>query len=227
MNYEELNNELFRHAVADYYYLMNNNYPEKGSLKLVGDRYKLSGDQRTILYRGISAEINAIKRSNKITTEIKGKTLTIDGYNVLFTIMNYLLGRFVFISNDRICRDAGSLHGKFREKKVFQDSINILTDFLSDKSPEKIIFFLDAPVSHSALHKNLLEEKFHQSGLHTDGNVVRSPDYEIKRVLKGIIATSDTAIINNSELPVIDLPHMILKEKFNAVLFDLNRIIDD
>lgn len=224
MNYEDLNNEFFLHAVADYYYLMNNNYPEKGSLKLVGDRYKLSGDQRTVIYRGISSHQKAVDRRKKLTPEIKEKTLVIDGYNVLFTIMNYLLGRFVFISNDGICRDAGSLHGKFREKKVFQNSIDILSDFFSDNLPEKVVVFLDSPVSQSALHKNYILDKFQHSGIKAECNVVRSPDHEIKSVSAGIIATSDTVIIDHTRLPVIDIPNRILKEKYKAVLFDLNQI---
>jgi hypothetical protein len=42
----------FTSACRDYFYLIDKNYPERGSLKIVGDRYRLSGDQRTILYRG-------------------------------------------------------------------------------------------------------------------------------------------------------------------------------
>ena len=48
-------NEFFMNACKDYAYLINRNYPERGTLKLVGDRYRLTRDQRTILYRGISS----------------------------------------------------------------------------------------------------------------------------------------------------------------------------
>jgi hypothetical protein len=50
--YGSLMSDAFINACHDYYYLLNRHFPERGVLKLVGDRYRLDGDQRTVLYRG-------------------------------------------------------------------------------------------------------------------------------------------------------------------------------
>lgn len=106
MNPELLQSDIFEHGLKDYFYLINRGYPEKGSLKLVGDRYKLSKEFRTILYRGVCSSESSANRSRKIIN-VADSELMIDGYNVLFTLLNYRLGRFVFISTDSLCRDAG------------------------------------------------------------------------------------------------------------------------
>ena len=75
MNNELLNNENFRKGALDYFYLQERKYPQKGTLKLVGDRYKLSGDQRTVLYRGISSTKCSNNRKIRLVTGIKDQNL--------------------------------------------------------------------------------------------------------------------------------------------------------
>ena len=89
-------NEDFKLACRDYFYLVDRHFPERGVLKLVGDRYRLRGDQRTVLYRGISSRMRS-----EIRTDIAGcgcfrENLIIDGYNILFTLLNYRLGKITF-----------------------------------------------------------------------------------------------------------------------------------
>ncbi len=45
--------ENFIQAIRDYNDLLNKDYPEKGIKKFVGDRYSLSGMERSVLYRGV------------------------------------------------------------------------------------------------------------------------------------------------------------------------------
>jgi len=42
-------------AVKDYFFLQNKAYPEKASVALVGDRYRLSKEERMVLFRGITS----------------------------------------------------------------------------------------------------------------------------------------------------------------------------
>jgi len=52
--------ESFKHAVKDYFFLINKKYPEKETVKLIGDRYRLTGLQRTVLFRGITSKKKAL-----------------------------------------------------------------------------------------------------------------------------------------------------------------------
>ena len=98
----------FKYAIRDYLYLLEKNYPQKGIIKLIGDRYALSGTERTMLYRGIATRENCLARKQKLALvkELKKASLYIDGYNVMITIGSYLNGNTVYISNDHILRDA-------------------------------------------------------------------------------------------------------------------------
>ena len=225
MNNELLNNENFRQGALDYFYLQDRNYPQKGTLKLVGDRYKLSGDQRTVLYRGISSSISSDSRKIRLTTDIKDKNLFIDGYNVLFTILNYRLGRLVFLSTDGILRDAGSLHGKIRNDELFYDCITLLFDLFSIKNPAYLNIFLDSPVSHSAKHKNTIDKALEQYSIKGGCQLVKSPDYEIKQNSDGIICTSDTAIIDRTKNSIADIPRAVLEKNFECKLFKIEDIL--
>ncbi len=226
MNIELLNNENFRQGALDYFYLQDRNYPQKGTLKLVGDRYKLSGDQRTVLYRCISSSISSNNREKRLTTIIQDKILYIDGYNVLFTILNYRLGRLVFISTDGILRDAGSLHGKIRNDELFYDCITLLFDYLTLKTPACLNIFLDSPVSHSAKHKSTIDKALEQYSIKGSCQLVKSPDYEIKQNSEGVICTSDTAIIDRTENLIADIPRAVLEKKFKYKLFKIKDILD-
>ena len=61
-------NEDFKLACRDYFYLVDHHFPERGVLKLVGDRYRLDGDQRTVLYRGISSRKRSDMRHNLLVS---------------------------------------------------------------------------------------------------------------------------------------------------------------
>jgi hypothetical protein len=209
-------NNLFRNACKDYAYLINRNYPEPGTLKLVGDRYRLTRDQRTVLYRGISSVEKSALRKAKMVKDIANKTLAIDGYNVLFSLLNYRLGRFVFISTDDVLRDAGSLHGRLKDEEMFMDCITILARHLSLMRPSQVDVFLDSPVSHSERHAQVITGLFQPFNLVTRCRVIRSADYGLKHLPFDVLATSDSVIIENSEAGVVDLPRIILEKQYNA-----------
>jgi hypothetical protein len=220
-----LRSEEFLDGLYDYYFLINRNYPEKGTLKLVGDRYRLNGDQRTILYRGITSEEKSNHRKKRLSGHIKDKYLLIDGYNVLFTLLNYRLGRITFISNDSIVRDAGSLHGKLREEDLFLETLDLLFDFFTEFRPSFVHFYIDSPVSLSAFHSKIINEKITQNRLSGICEIVKSPDQYLKKNKKGILVTSDSVIIDKTSNDIVDLPHLVLKSRFRARLFDLNKTL--
>lgn len=214
----------FRHALDDYFLLMNNGYPEKGSLKLVGDRYRLSTDLRMVLYRGISPRIKAIGRKQRITNS-PGDTLIIDGYNVLFTLLNYRLGRFVFISNDGICRDAGSQFGKIREESLFLDCTSILFEYLLKFRKTAIIIYLDSPVSLSKKHKDVLLKMAVRQMSNLEVILAKSADHSLLSNTSGVLATSDSEVIDNSENPILDIPKIIIEKKYNYSLTNLETLL--
>jgi hypothetical protein len=105
-------------AIKDYKFLLDRGYPQKSILKMVGDKYQLSGTARSVLHRGVcsSAQIKSRKKKKIGETDLKNQVIHIDLYNILFVIGSYLNGTLVFVSNDGFLRDTSELHGKIFRK---------------------------------------------------------------------------------------------------------------
>lgn len=227
LKYDQLGGSDFLNACRVYAFLMDRHFPEKGALKLVGDRYRLSGDQRTVLYRGISSRQRSEIRKSLLVSDITGRNLVIDGYNVLFTLLNYRLGRITFISTDSMLRDAGSLHGKLRDENTFGDCVQILVNYLIRHPPAAVEIYLDSPVSHSERHAQLIRDKLKAGGLTGDCQVIKSADWALKNSRQSVIATSDTAIIEKALVPVFDLSRHVLDSFYKPDFPVLDRLIAD
>ena len=215
----------FKQALHDYAYLLNQKYPRKSILKIVGDRYLLNTFQRILLSRGVFPAKTIHSRKKSIIHDIGSGEVYIDAYNVLFTIANYLLGRLVFISNDLFLRDAGEVYGKLHNDPVFSRSIELLFKYLVREKPDHVEFFIDRPVSHSAELAGLLRETLAECRISGNATLDKNPDARLIRLNKGIIATSDSDILDETELPVADLAHLVLKQHFTLNLHDLGGLL--
>jgi hypothetical protein len=218
---------IYSRIIKDFSYLIENEYPRKAVMKLIGDRYLLSKAQRTLLNRGIMRKEDVVKRYKKTIHNIRDYRLLIDTYNVLLIISNYLLGRIVFISSDGFIRDAGETHGKINRDKVFLRSVEYLMEFLESEKPSEIIFYIDNPVSYSGDLAEHLRECLRVKKLNGEAIVVNNPDKDLILQKKGIIATSDSEIMNRTNCRICDLAAMVLNSKFKLQLIDLGKILSD
>lgn len=215
----------FTGALRDYSYLLNRAYPRKATLKIIGDRYLLNTFQRILLNRGIFPDEAAKARIARTTGRITGEELYIDTYNILLILSNYLLGRIVFIGNDRFVRDAGEVFGKPHRDPVFDRSIGLLAGYLEKNRPSRVEFLIDRPVSYSAELAGKLREILTKMELSGDASLERNPDAVLIRLEKGIVATSDSDVLNQTTQPVTDLAHAILRDHFTPGLIDLNTLL--
>ena len=215
----------FVKALRDYAFLLNRKYPRKTILKIVGDRYLLNTFQRILLSRGVFTNSDVNKRIRKTGRGIGGEELYIDAYNVFFTVCNYLLGRMVFIGNDRFVRDTGEVYGKPHDDPVFARAVELCLTYLKKMKPARVLFLLDSPVSHSAELAGKLRELLPGYGLDGDAQINKNPDAMLIRQDRGVIVSSDSDILDNTELPIIDLAHMILKDNFELQLPDLGSLL--
>jgi hypothetical protein len=152
--------------------------------------------------------------------------LVVDGYNVLFTILNYRLGRMVFISTDDILRDAGSLHGKLRDDNLFLECIEDLFQALANIDPAGIDLFLDAPVASSHRHQQLIGQRLSNFGLPGTCTLGQSADRDIRSLSAGILVSSDTVLIEKTSFPVVDLARFVLESRYGAEFFRLQEMIE-
>ena len=215
----------FVQSLRDYAYLLNKKYPRKSILKIIGDRYLLNTFQWILLSRGIFPEKAVLSRIKKTTENISGEEIYIDTYNILFIISNYLLGRIVFISNDHFLRDAGEVYGKLHKDPVFTRAIDMLMSYLVKKQPARIEFYIDKPISYSAELAGRLREILREHGIPGNTSLDKNPDALLITIDRGIVASSDSDVIDETNRQVTDLAHLVLKDNFSLNLPDLGLLL--
>ncbi len=205
-----------REASRDFRYLLNRGYPRKRSLELVGNRYQLSSDERHLLHRGVfSEEDSKRRRSKKIPlSRLRGKKLAIDGYNVLITLEAGLSGRPLILGDDGFIRDISGLSGKYRRSEKTVEALSLILDALKKGRPEYTLFLFDSPISKSGDLAREIRIRMEQEGISGCAQAVRVPEKILNR-FSGVVATSDTAILDQVERAV-DLAGYILKERLKG-----------
>ena len=211
-------------AAGEYLWLLDHSYPQVPSLKLVGDKFRLPGELRQVLYRGISASDAALARRKKKGSISGGDHIGVDAYNVLFTVNNYLLGRRVFISNDGYLRDAGEMRGRIVKKQVFSRSVDLLLETLVDWEEVSFQLWLDEPVSHSGDLARRLSTEMKERGIRGRADTDPSPDNKLIEMDYKVLCTSDSVVIDRFGGRTFDLARYLLERHFNALFPDLGEL---
>lgn len=147
-------------AAADYRWLLDRKYPDQPTIKLVGDRYQLTGVERAMLFRGVFSESDSRRRASLLVGEHELSTdrgaedsvLLVDGHNVLFTIWNYLAGRPMVAGTDGFIRDIGGTHSRLPHDERFTRLARCLCAALRPVHRSRITVLLDAPLPWSREH---------------------------------------------------------------------------
>ncbi len=216
-------------AALDLLYLIEREYPRKASIELVGNRYRMSAQDRMVLYRGVFprevCESRMRKRLKK--TCDRPDRCVIDCYNVFITIESYLQGRLVFRALDGFVRDVSGVYGNYSfgelTKRTARLLLQAMNGFLDKRTA--VFFYLDYPVSRSGEFAAFLREKLEEEWTQSRVEVVKSPDMTIrKKHARDLIATSDTIVIDAAEC-CLDLPDLVLHGIMGKEIPDLQRLM--
>jgi hypothetical protein len=218
-------------AACDLVYLLERGYPRKSSIELVGNRYRLSGDCRKILFRGVFGREECESRTAKRTGAYPSGPLlcVVDCYNVLITIESYLTGRCVFRALDGFTRDIAGVYGNYSFGRRTEQAIVLLLDCLRDagQGQWEFQFYLDAPVSRSADMACFLRDALERADIIPQVEVVRSPDRRIITAhAHDLVATSDTVLIDCVG-HCIDLPALVLERRRSRDFLDLQQLTEE
>ena len=207
----------FPEALQDYRYLKNRGYPDKATLKLVGDRWRLSGLQRNCLFRAVFAEADCRARRAKLAPSeaVVGQPLGVDWYNVLITVESFLKGYPVFLADDGFLRDSSGVHGSYRPGRVTEAALRKILEALDFLAPSRLELHLDAPISFSGAMAEELRWRA-PAACPCEVTVSPSADYPLKS-FPGVVATSDSSIIDRAAVQkVVDLARLVLERGFGA-----------
>jgi hypothetical protein len=188
-----------REATADLSWLLSRGYASPSSLKIVGDRYGLDARQRIAVARcACSDDALVHRRQHELpATQLDGKELWIDGYNVLTSIESSLSGGVILHSRDGCYRDMASMHGTYRTVEETIPAAQILGELMAPWHLAGCHWLLDRPVSNSGRLKNLLREVAAKEHWSWTVELAPSPDAVLCRS-SGIVATADSHILDSA-----------------------------
>lgn len=197
-------------AYKDLKYLLNRGYRKSVALNFVANHYKLRLEERHLLARCVFSDEDIEIRTKKIKPAcfIEGRTLAVDGFNVLITLESVLEGKAV-LCEDNIARDLKYRRG-YRQRENTAKTLELLISFISKFGPREVVFFYDAPVSGSGKIARLTEGLLRKFNLFGEAKTVRGVDRELKRF--EVVATSDIGVVDRVPY-IIDLPFEIAKNR--------------
>jgi hypothetical protein len=208
-------------AAEDFRFLLNQGYPRDASLQLVGNRYNLDVDHRHLLRRGVFASSVAEQRKNKKVSfkRLRDKAMAIDGYNCLITLESALKAKTILLADDTFIRDISGVSASYRESPGTTQALGLIMDLFIAAAPAEVLFLLDAPISGSGQLAARIRDLLAKRGLPGDAQAVKVPEQVIIGY-QGIITTSDTALIDQSE-QVFDLAGHIITQHLRSPFIDL------
>lgn len=211
----------FRAACSDYRYLLDRGYPDQGVLKLVGDRYRLSRLERAMLLRGVFSQAESVRfNQRRLECLPVPEPLWVDGFNVLFTIANYLSGRPLVLATDGFVRDIGGTHNRLPLDDRLERVLEALIAAVRQAGVERCEVLFDRPVAWSIEHARNLTDRAPEFSCRAIDRV----DETLIDTNSGSLATSDTGIIARTSLPVFDLAALALRSSFSPQFIDLRAI---
>lgn len=236
--------EKLSQAIRDYRLLLDRAYPVQGTLKLVGDRYRLTKEERIILFRGVlDKDTSTAIQARLLMQAPQNAEIAIDGYNVLFTLINYRRGHPLFIGTDGLLRDAGGAHGRIQRDQDLAEAEALLLWGLESQGIRGATVFFDSPIPKSAHHAQELSEAAREKKLNLQAIVVPSADPLVRDFtgsteapfhhnpadngeVRYCIASSDSAIACRSRLPIFDLARDILQKRFDTQFPRLSQYVE-
>ena len=186
-----------RSATSDLAWLLGRGYVLPSALKLVGDRHGLRERQRMAVFRSSCSDAQRADRYARVVapSRLAGKTLLIDGYNVLITLEAALAGGVLLLGRDGCLRDLASLHGHFKHVEETEPALHLLGEVLSTWGVAACVVYLDRPVSNSGRLAALMRAVADANGWPWTVEPVPSPD-AVLRSSEEIIATADSAVLD-------------------------------
>jgi len=241
-----------RLALADFCLLLTKGYADKSALKLVGDRFSLTERQRLAVMRSACSDQQLASRSSRRVevASLAGRSIAIDGYNVLITVEAAMSGGVIFKGRDGCYRDLASIHGTYRKVTETIPAVQLIGDFLTEicsqastgpAEPEagdsprssplgprpsasstaaSVLWLLDSPVSNSGRLKTLIRELAEQNRWDWEIRLSISPDAELKKT-DTVVASSDSVILDACKTWLNLTAEIITRKLPSATVIDL------
>lgn len=194
----EKEREKLKEAVRDMNYLLSRDYPEKAASELAGNRYRLKTRQIQA-FRGASASEHQLSDRKSRELDIKGlqgKTVYLDGFNVLILLESLLSGAYIFEGLDGCFRDLSGVHGTYKRVNQTLKSVELIARFTRTSGVEKVYWIFDKPISNSGRIKQMVLESAQEHHLPWEAALEFNPDRYLAEHAE-IAVSSDAWILDH------------------------------
>ncbi len=181
-------------AQTELRFLLDRGYPMKSAATFVGCHHQLSARQILALTRSTSSSRQLSEREWKCLklTEVEGKVLNIDGFNLIIALEVAISDGMLFRGQDGCIRDLAELRGTYSVIPHTATAVSMVRQAAEELNVAGIVFLLDAPVSNSGRLKTKIYEE--QWNIPVTVNIVRNPDAELKNL--PYVVTGDSVILD-------------------------------
>lgn len=213
-------------AVKDLSWLWSRGYAEKSSLKLVGDRYRLQGRQRLAVARcSCSRQAASRRRLHALPEEaMKGKSLHIDGFNLLITIESALSRGLILEGVDGCYRDIASIHGTYKRVTETEEAILLVGKALEELDVKGAAWYFDRPVSNSGRLKQTVIELAEKNNWAWKGELHYNPDHLLAGQAEPAVS-SDSVILDNAPQWFNLARYIVRRHISGAIVLPLGQLV--
>jgi hypothetical protein len=183
-----------RPAAEEIVFLLGRGYPIATAVEVVGNHHQLEARQRLALRRMLCSPDQRARRAARAIerTDTRGRTLLIDGFNLIITVEVALSGGLILDCADGTVRDLAGLRGSYHPVDETDGALELIGRELAALAPAGARVFLDAPVSSSGRLRARILDFAHRWPFPVDAEVVPNPD--------AILARGDNAVSSDSSI---------------------------
>jgi hypothetical protein len=186
-----------RAAVDDLAWLLGRGYASTSSLKLVGDRWSLTGRQRMAVLRSSCSDAARDRRLRHriVADALRGQMLVLDGFNVLTTIEAALGGAPILRGRDGVDRDLAGVHGTYRRVEETLPAVRLVGAHLEALGVARGLWLLDRPVSNSGRLRGLILDEATEHGWGWEVELANNPDALLIASTE-VVASADSVVLD-------------------------------
>jgi hypothetical protein len=186
-----------RPAAEEIVWLLGRGYPLHTAVELVGNHHQLEARQRLALGRMLCSPEQRQKRLQRAIerTDARGRTLLVDGFNLVITVEVALSGGLVLDCADGTVRDLAGLRGSYHPVEETDAALDLIGRELGALAPAAARIFLDAPVSNSGRLRARILDWAHRWPFPVEAEVVPNPDAILARGQNAV--TSDSTVLDH------------------------------
>ncbi len=173
---------VLKRAAEEVSWLLGRDYSYATAVAAAGNHHQLKQRQRVALSRSCASDEATAKRllRKRPLGEIRGKHLSIDGFNLIIALEVALAGGPLFAGREGALRDLAGLWGTYHLTDQTRYALSLVVKKIVQARPRSIECLLDERVSNSGRLRKAIEEHgstvARQMGVGIDVKLVPDPD---------------------------------------------------